>query len=175
MKPMSEGSDYKIYTRRFLLVSSACGFAASIFAYVASFSLSLMELDFRLGTLLILGLMALFLPMYVHGSPASRSPTFFLTGFARGMPSWVVPCAGLLSLVGVAHPAWFIVHAPGAPEILDGQYVLDSRGHILKVLTEPEYLSLKRAELRMLGSMIASRYFVPMMCWWYRRNECPVK
>ena len=170
MKPMSEGSDYKIYTRRFLLVSRACGFTVSIFAYAASFSVSLKDPAFRLGTLLILGMLALFLPMYVLGYP-ERTPTFFLSSFARGMPSWVVPCAGLLYVIGVAHLAWFIVHAPGAPVILDGQYVLDSRGHILKVLTEPEYFSLKRAELRMLGSMSAAFYFAPMMYWWYRRKE----
>jgi hypothetical protein len=113
-------------------------------------------------------MIAVFLPMYALEYPASRAPSFFLTGFARGMPSWVVPCGALLSLVGIAHLVWFGVHSGlGVPVVADGQHVLDSRGHILKILTEPEYLSLKRAELRMLGSMMTSFYFVPMMYWWF--------
>ncbi len=119
-------------------------------------------------------MIALFIPIYALEYPASRKPTFFLKGFARGLPSWVAPCSGLLSLIGIAHLVWFAVHSGwGVPTILDGQYVLDTRGQILKVLTEAEYLTLKKAELRMFAAMMTALYFVPTMYWWFPRNEQP--
>jgi len=59
----------------------------------------------------------------------------------------------------------------GVPAIVDGQYVLDSRGRILKALTQAEYFTLKEGELRASASMMIYFYFVPMMYWWYRRNH----
>jgi hypothetical protein len=151
---------------------AACGITASIFAYMASFSGSLLESVFPWGILLVLGLFALFISMYALEYPASRAPTFFLKGFARGMPTWVAPCSRLLQVIGIAQLVWFAAHSGwGVPTILDGQYVLDSRGQILKVLTKAEYLTLKEAEQRMFAAMVAAFYFVPMMYWWFRGNE----
>jgi hypothetical protein len=77
-------------------------------------------------------------------------------------------------LIGIAHLIWFALHSGwGVPAILDGQYVLDSRGQTLKVLTETEYRTLKAEEVRMFAAMTASFYFVPMMYCWFRRIEPP--
>lgn len=83
--------------------------------------------------LLCIGVFALGIPVQILEYPGSRALTFYWKGFARGMPSWVAPCAVLLWLIAIAHFAWFALHSGwGVPAILDGQYVIDARGHILK-------------------------------------------
>jgi hypothetical protein len=165
----------RLRTGRLLAFLSACGFAVSVIAYIESFSVSLADAIFRWWIVLVPGCMALFAQIYVLEYPASRAPTFSLKGFARGMPSWVAPCSWLLSLIVVAHFAWFALHAgQGVPEIQDGQYVLESHGRMLKVLTQGEYVRLRAAGARMFASGMILFYFTPMMYWWFRRNDRPV-
>jgi len=158
---------------RFLAFLSACGIAASILGYIYSFfGVPVDKILFWGALLLVPGWMALLLPMYVLEYPLSRAPSFSLKGFARGMPSWVAPCSWLLSLVAVAHIVWLAVqNGWGVPEIVNGQYVLDSRGRILKVLTEAEYLALTEAFLRAFTAVMVSFYFPTTMYWWYRRSH----
>jgi hypothetical protein len=59
----------------------------------------------------------------------------------------------------------------GVPAIVDGQYVLDNHGRILKVLTRTEYLTLTAAALRGFASFMISFYFAPVAYWWFRRND----
>ena len=154
------------FTRRGLAVLSTCGLAASVLSYVASFSGARADTLFPWYAPLILGWMALFIPIYILEYPASRDP-FFFWKFARGMPGWVAPCGVALSLIGVAHLAWFGVHSGmGVPAILDGQYVTEARGRILKVLTQADYLMLRMALLRACATMMISFYFAPTMYWW---------
>jgi hypothetical protein len=156
--------------RPFLAVLSACGLAASTAGYIGSFSRVSAETIFLWYLPLVLGLMALLGPICVLEYPASRAPTFLLKGFARGMPNWVAPCSWLLLLVAVAHSVWFAAHSGwGVPEILDGQYVLDARGHILKVLTQQEYLKLRGAEARAIATVLIYFYFTPTTYWWFPR------
>jgi hypothetical protein len=150
---------------------SACGFAMSIFAYVGSFSGTLVDTLFPWFVPLLIGWIVLFIPMYALEYPESRAPTFFWK-FTGGVPSWVAPCGIALSLIGVAHLIWFGVHSGlGVPAILDGQYVIDNRGRILKVLTQAEYLTLRAAGLRAGATIMISFYFAPMTYWWFRRSR----
>ena len=57
-----------------------------------------------------------------------------------------------------------------SPEIINGQYVLNNHGQIVRVLTRYEYLRLKGAELRLFASGWMFFYFVPTMYWWFPRN-----
>jgi hypothetical protein len=157
---------------RFLAFLSACGIAACIFAYIYSFFGAPVDTILPWVIPLILGWMVLFATIYAIEYPASRTPSFSWKGFARGMPSWVAPCSWILSLIAIANLVWFAMHSGlGVPAIVDGQYVLDSRGRILKVLTHAEYITLKEAELRAFATMMIFFYFVPMLYWWYRRNH----
>ena len=157
---------------RFLAFLWACVIAANIFAYIYSYFGAPVDKILWGFLLLIPGWMALLVPMYVLEYPLSRAPSFSWKGFARGMPSWVAPCSWLLSLIAIAHLVCLAVqNGPGVPEIVNGQYVLDSRGRILKVLTQAEYLALTEAELRAFTTMTIFFYFVPMMYWWYRRKR----
>jgi hypothetical protein len=139
--------------------------SASVLAYIASFSGTNVDTLFPWYVPLFLGWMALFIPMYVLEYPASRDPAFFWK-FARGMPGWVAPCGIALSLIGVAHIVWFGVHSGlGVPAILDGQYVIEARGRILKILTRTDYLALRAALLRACATVMISFYFAPVMYW----------
>ncbi len=159
-------------SRRILAALSACVIIANFFAYIYSFFGASVERIYPWFIPFILGWVVLFSPIYAREYPASRSPSFALKGFARGMPNWVAPCSWLLLLVAIAHFLWFAVHSGwGVPAILDGQYVLAARGHILKVLTQGEYLRLSGAGARMFAAMMVYFYFVPMVYWWFRRNE----
>jgi len=158
--------------RRFFAFLSACGIAASILAYIFSFFGAPVDKVLPWGILLIPGWMLLFAPIFALEYPASRTASFAWRGFARGMPSWVAPCSWVLSVIAIFNFVWFAMHAGlGVPAIVDGQYVLDSRGRILKALTQAEYFTLKEGELRASASMMIYFYFVPMMYWWYRRNH----
>jgi hypothetical protein len=158
---------------KFLAVLSACAMAASILSYMYSFFGAPVDKILLWGFLLLIpGWIALFLPMYVLEYPLSRAPSFSWKGFARGMPSWVAPCSWLLSVIFVAHLVWLAVqNGWGVPEIVNGQYVLSSRGRILKLLTQAEYLALTEAELRAFTTAMISLYFVPMVYWWFRRTH----
>jgi hypothetical protein len=150
---------------------SACGFAMSVFAYAGSFSGALVDTLFPWFAPLLLGWIVLFAPVYALEYPASRGASFFWK-FAHGIPSWAAPCGMVLSLIGVAHLIWFGVHSGlGVPAILNGQYVIDTRGRILKVLTQAEYRSLRAAGLRAAATIMVSFYFAPMVYWWFRRSR----
>lgn len=155
------------------VILSALGFGACIFGYVASFSGPLVDRISPGFIPLLIMLIFLALPMWAleyHGG-WEWNP-FPWKKFARGMPTWVAPCGLGLSLVTVAHIAWFAFHSGmGTPAILDGQYVLDSRGHILKILTQSEYFALSGAFVRGGATLMASFYYVPMTYWWFRRND----
>jgi hypothetical protein len=58
-----------------------------------------------------------------------------------------------------------------APEIINGQYVLDNHRQIVKVLTQPEYWTLKGAELRIFATGWIFFYFVLTMWWFPRQSE----
>ena len=144
----------------------------SIVAYIESFSGATIGSISGWIILLCIGVFALGIPVQILEYPESKALTFFWKGFARGMPRWVVPCAGLLWLTAIAHFVWFASHSGwGSPAILEGQYVLDARGHVLRLLTKAEYFALEEAQLRAVASLMISCYFVPMMYWWSRRGQ----
>lgn len=158
---------------RLLALVAAGGLAASILGYIYTFFGVLGDKILLWGALLLIpGWMVLFLPMYILEYPLSRAPSFCWKGFARGMPSWVAPCSWLLSVIAIAHLIWFAVHTGwGVPEIVNGQYVLDSRGRILEVLTQAEYSVLMEEELRAFTTMMIYFYFVTTMYWWFRQSR----
>ena len=159
---------------KFLAVLSACAMGASILSYMYSFFGAPVDEILLWECLLLIPWMALIVPIYVLEYPLSRAPSFSWKGFARGMPSWVAPCSWLLSVIFVAHLVLLaVLNGPGVPDIVNGQHVLRSRGRILKLLTQAEYLALMEAELRAITTLMISFYFVPMMYWWFRRTHRP--
>ena len=149
-------------TRKLLAFLSCCGLAACTLAYVVSFFGATMNDSSGWIIILCIGVFALGVPVQILEYPGSRALTFYWKGFARGMPSWVAPCARILWLIAIAHFAWFALHSGwGVPAILDGQYVIDARGHILRVLTQAEYLTLQEAWLRGVATVMIACYLCP--------------
>ena len=158
--------------RGFFVFVSACGLAASVLAYIESFSGTRADTIFQLWIILVVGWMVLFAMIFALEYPASRAPSFSLKGFARGMPNWVAPCYWILLLITIVHFVWFTMHSGGGvPAIQDGQYVLEARGQILRVLTQAEYVKLSAAGARLFATVMISCYFVPTMYWWFRRIQ----
>jgi len=72
----------------------------------------------------------------------------------------------------MAHFIVFLVQSRMAsPEIINGQYVLNNHGQIVRVLTSSDYMRLKAWELRLFATGWMCFYFVPTMCWWFPRNS----
>jgi hypothetical protein len=161
-------------TRTVLAFLSTLGFAGGALAYALTFRQVPTDTIFPWMGLLCVGMMLLFSPIFVLEYPQSRAPSSFYLGFARGLPGWVAPCEWILALIALTHIIWFALHSGlGVPAVQDGEYVIESRGHILRVISQAEFLALKEAALRMFSTMMVSFYYVPMAYWWFRRNDRP--
>ena len=158
--------------RRFLAVISICGLALSVVAYIGSFIGTTMDGIFRWAIVLHVGIFVLLLPMYGVEYTALKNRSFFWKGFAQAMPRWVVPCVKVLGVFFFVHFVLFLVQShAAAPEIKNGEYVLNDHGRLVKILTQGEYLGLKGAELRLFATAWMFFYFVPAMYWWFPRNR----
>lgn len=162
--------------RRIFAFLSACGFFASAAGFTSSFFGRQPERTLPWLALLFIGVVVVLLPVFLLEYPTSREPTFFYNGFAKGLPAWVAPCVWILQLVALAQFTWLLYHFGfGVPAIRDGEYVIESRGQILQVISTAEYIALGKAWLRMILTIVASFYFVPMMYWWFRRESQPAQ
>src|ERR1700733_3880157 len=158
--------------RRSLAIVSVSGLFASIVIYIASYRGATMDGIARWAIVLHIGTFVLLLPMYAVEYSTVRQRTFFSKGFARGMPKWVVPGIKLLALSFAVHFVLFLAQShASAPEIKNGEYVLNDHGKIVKTLTQPEFYKLKGAELRLFATGWMFFYFVPTAYWWFPRTE----
>jgi hypothetical protein len=148
-------------TRRFLACLSIGGFGVSTVGYLVSFFGVPVDKIVPWTVLLFVGWVAVFTPMYVQEFPAAMK-----WSFSWRMPRWVTRCSWILSAFVLLNFIWFALQfGLAVPDVKDGQYVLNRGGHILEVLTESEYLSLIKDELRLSASMMMFFYFTPMMYW----------
>ena len=158
--------------RGLLVLLSASCMAISISAYVYSFCGTSVEGIIGCGPLVFLFAVALSAPIYAREYPSSRAPDFFVYGFARKMPGWVSAWLAALLVFVVSHFVFCIMqYGGGVPSMLDGQYVINSPGHILKTLTVEQHLAFKELELRLLASMMLYFSFVPMTYWYFSRDS----
>lgn len=158
--------------RRLLSALSACGIAASILAYIRSLSEATIDDELRWVIALGIAALALQVPIVVLEHSTLENRTFFWKGFSLGMPRWVVPCVMLFWLIAIAHFVWFFLQTSAAVPIMnDGQYILSSRGRIVRVLTETEFLTFKAGELRVFAALMIACYFMPTMYWWFPQSR----
>jgi hypothetical protein len=158
--------------RRSLAIASAGGLLASVVIYIASYYGGTMDAIAGWAIVLHIGIFVLLLPMCVVEYSALKQRTFFLKGFARGMPKWVVPGVKLLVLFFAIHFVLFLMQShAAAPEIRNGEYVLNDHGRIIKALTQSEYYALKGAELRLFTAGWMFFYFVLTAYWWFPRTR----
>lgn len=158
--------------RRILALISGCGLATAIAIYIASYAGRTMDGLFRWAIVLHIGVFLLMLSMYVADPSAFRNRRFFWKEYRQEMPRWVVPAIKLLGAFFFIHFVVFLLQGHAAsPELKDGNYVLNNHGHIVKMLTQSEYLRLKAGELRLFATGWIFFYFVPTAYWWFRRDD----
>lgn len=157
--------------RRCLALIAASALAASLIVYALSFVGTTMDEMFRLAMLLHAGVFALFLPMYAVEYSAIKNSKYFWDTIWRGLPKWAVRSIQIVGLLFAAHFVLFLVQSHAAsPEIINGEYVLNSHGHIVKELTESQYRWLKGSELRLFATGWMSFYIALALYWWFPRR-----
>ena len=58
-----------------------------------------------------------------------------------------------------------------SPEIVNGDYILDSHGKLVAYISQRDYLSLKGWELRFFASGWIVGYYAMMLYWWFPRQD----
>ena len=132
----------------------------------------------RLVVSLHVGVFILLVPMFSVEYSGLRDRSFLWKGFALGKPKGIISGIRFLGLFFALHFVLFLVQSHASvPEIINGQYVLDNHGQIVKVLTYSEYWALKGAELRLFATGWIFFYFVATVYWWYPKPSLssPVK
>jgi hypothetical protein len=151
-----------------LAVVSVLGLAASVSCYVGSFFGMALDRLPSWAVLLHLGTIVLILPVIALEYSGRSDRSSFWERFADSMPGWTVPAVKLLAVFFFVHFVVFLVQSHvAAPAIRNGQYVLESHGRLVKVITETEYLKLKAAELRLFATGWIFFYLISSTYWWF--------
>jgi hypothetical protein len=152
--------------RKIIATAAALGLIASIEIFVASFYGQTLDKLGAKAFLLHLGIFALVIPLAV----VERSSKG--VNEIGGRPRWVARSIQLLFLLSAMVFLVFLAlsHA-AAPEIINGEYVLNNHGKIIGVISEREYLVLKGWELRLFASGWMAFYYALMMDWWFPHRE----
>lgn len=152
--------------RKVVAVAAAPGLIAGDYIFVASFfGLTMYKLGAR-AFLLHAGIFALFIPL-VFVERWSKGVDPF-----RGKPRWVLRTTQILFLLFIVVFFSFLALSHAAmPDIINGEYVLNSHGKIVGQISERDYLFLKGWELRLFASAWILAYFAVMMHCWFPRQE----
>jgi hypothetical protein len=156
--------------RKVMAVAAAPGLIAGTYIFVASFfGLTMNKLGAR-AFLLHAGIFVLFIPLVFVDRWSKGVDPF------RGKPRWALRSMQALFLLFVVVFFSFLALSHAAmPDIINGEYVLNSHGKIVGHLSERDYLFLKSWELRLFASVWMLAYFAVMMDWWFpRQNEWTV-
>jgi hypothetical protein len=157
--------------RRGLALIAASALAASLTVYALSFVGTTMDGMFRWAMLLHAGVFALVLPMYAVEYSAIKNSKYLWDRILRGLPKWAIRAIQIGGLFFAAHFILFLVQSHAAsPEIINGEYVLNNHGHIVKELTESQYRWLKGSELRLFATGWMSFYLALALYWWFPRR-----
>jgi hypothetical protein len=152
--------------RKLVAVAAAPGLVAGIYIFVASFlGLTMNQLGGR-AFLLHAGIFALFIPLVFVERWSKGADPF------RGKPRWVLRSMQVTFLLFVVVFFSFLALSHAAsPDIINGEYVLNSHGKIIGHISERDYLFLKGWELRLFASGWILAYFAIMMHWWFPRQD----
>ena len=122
--------------KRRLTLLAWLGFGTSVFVHFSTYLTSTYHAYFAGSFLLHIGIFFVFIPM-VMSIPREQNN---LTYIAKQLPRW----AGILLLACGIYTFinWFSfinLSEGGGPSIIDGQYVLQNHGQIIREITETEY------------------------------------
>jgi hypothetical protein len=152
--------------RKAMAIAAVPGLIAAICVFIASFFGLTMDKLGAKAALLHLGIFVLAIPL-IFVDRTSRGVDPFL-----GKPVWAVRTMQLLFLVflGVFVTFLLLSHA-ASPDILNGEYVLNSHGKIVGYISERDYRFLKGWELRLFASGWTLFYCILLIHWWFPRQD----
>jgi hypothetical protein len=157
--------------RKIPAVVVALGLIASVYVFIASlYGLTLNKLGGK-ALLLHLAIFALAVP-YIVVERMKTNGQQFSYGVAPydGRPIWVKRSMGIFFALFITFFLIFLIqgHA-AAPKVIDGDYVLNNHGTIVRYLSANEYFQMKASELRLFASGWMAVYYGLMMHWWFPR------
>lgn len=151
---------------------SAFAIAMCIVGYVESLSGTTIALQSQWMTAIGFGAIVIQVPMYLRERASLKNRALAWKVFAQRVPKWAVFCVKLFYVVVFAHVVWLFIKSDYAvPTLQDGRYLLVSRGRIVRAITEKDYLALNAAEFRVFAVLMISCYLVPLLYWWFQRNQ----
>jgi len=160
--------------RKLLASLPACCIGACAVIYIETYFSSLdKDPDFFWILPMGIGLFLFGIHIRILESSASTKQGLTWRGLTQNTPSGILAIVYVVWGVALANLIWFAAHSGwGAPSIIDRQYVIEARGRILRTLSRPEYLVLRRSEARMFSTVMICLYFGPLTYWsFWRRNR----
>ena len=152
--------------RKVVAIAAAPGLLAAIYVFVASFFGLTMDKLGAKAVLLHLGIFALGIPLPIVERCGKGVDPF------RGKPRGALRSIQILFFLFVATFFTFLALSHAAsPEIINGDYVLNNHGKIVRYISERDYLSLKSWELRLFASLWMFAYYSLIMRWWFPRQD----
>ena len=151
--------------RSTLVVSDTLAAAVAGVAYISTFLGGTLE---RLSGLVFVLFALAFgnCALLVFFQPEESMMKIFDFCRSKPWPSWAKWTANLLMVAVIGHfVAFWFQCGWGVPQIKDGAYVIASRGHILKEITEFEYVRHRAAELRLI-CIFWIALFIPLTFEW---------
>jgi hypothetical protein len=157
---------------RFAAGLSAFAVLLCVSAYAASFFNPPVDSLFIWGIPFFAGLFTNILAAYFIELPNLNRGRLTREQFMRNMPRWVVAFEIAFLAVMLAHFLWMVkLSGGGVAAIVDGQYVIKTRGRILEAISESQYLQLKSLELKLFALFYLAGYFIFAMYWWFYKPQ----
>jgi hypothetical protein len=152
--------------RKVVAIAAVPGLIAGIYVFIASFFGLTMDKLGAKAVLLHLGIFALGIPLAIVERWGKGVNPF------RGKPPWVLRSMQVFFLLFAAVFVSFLALSHAAsPEIINGDYVLNSHGKIVGHISKRDYLFLKGWELRFFASGWIVGYYAMMMYWGFPRQD----
>jgi len=149
------------------------GFAASAGVHVASLAGLDVQAQWPAVWSLHLGFFVVFLP-FVISSRKRLGARPGLAALRENFPAWLIAAAGALTIYAIVNFVLFAVHGlGGTPAIVDGKYVLQNHGHLVREIGRAEFLQAKVMELRGFSGHWMIFYFIPFAYFMFSRRPTP--
>jgi len=156
---------------RILGLLSLVGFGLAAVVHVASLAGVDVSQRFPLVWLLHIGIFVLFIPFaFSSRRVLGKRPSF--SDMRALIPGWVFVIGVAVFGYALLNFALFIASTQGgSPSIEEGKYVLQNHGHVIREITEAEYVAFRANELRGFSGHWLAFYFAPFAYFMFAKSE----
>lgn len=146
---------------RILALVALLGLALAAAVHVASLAGVDVSERFPLVWLLHVGVFVVFIP-FVFSARRVLGTAPSISDMRGLVPAWVFFLCVAVFIYAVINFGLFIQSMQGgSPSIEEGKYVLQNHGHLIREITQAEYVALRANELRGFSGHWLVFYFVP--------------